>query len=639
MKTLFSAFENISPEGFCECRNQLNDFITNRHLNLLCEAEERRNSINTEEELRIYAEEMRKRFLYETGGIPKRNCELNAKTVKVIDMGNFTLENIVFNSRKNVYVTGTLYIPKGITEPSPAVLFLCGHFDKGRMADNYQDVCQILVNAGLVVFAIDSTGQGERKNFYDKTNGEFPINLPVYDHDSCGIPSLAVGKHLQAYFLSDQLAAVDYMITRKEIDANRIGVTGNSGGGLQTLCAMVCDNRIAAAAPATFTSTKEEILYTWQAQDSEQIWPASSAYGFDHYEPFIIFAPKPVAILAVTSDFFPIEGTRKVYNKTKEIYELLGKEKNVYLFEDDYHHYYTDKLASFAAKFFCETFNVKSNTTDYAIKRLSVEEIKATEKAGVLSCCEDALSICDETDIIANALKEKRTENAYKWLEEKVMKNRLLTDFNVRFFDKGLQVCNNGYTGIGAMWSLQKRLFAFGTIISKGISERVGNKETVIAVWEDGTTAINKHSDVIQKWCEQEKQVLVLDLPGMGHIQQNTLCGSYKGHYGTLYRFCCGLLFMDDSMAAMQTYHILRTIDMVKEILKVKDITLYCDNCEGVYGIMAGYLNKCVKMEYGNDLLKSIQKEILSQRPLQYNNTLSYIIPNMLNYFDYDELM
>jgi len=71
--------------------------------------------------------------------------------------------------------------------------------------------------------------------------------------------------------ISDYLRAVDYMLTRKEIDPDRIGVTGNSGGGLQTTCIMVCDDRIAAAAPATFVTNRRENHYTWMIQDAEQI--------------------------------------------------------------------------------------------------------------------------------------------------------------------------------------------------------------------------------------------------------------------------------------------------------------------------------------------------------------------------------
>jgi len=88
----------------------------------------------------------------------------------------------------------------------------------------------------------------------------------------------------------------------------------------------------------------------------------------------------------------------------------------------------------------------------------------------------------------------------------------------------------------------------------------------------------------------------------------------------------------------MQTYHVLRTVDMLQEYLHKGEISLYCEGQEGVYGIMAGYLAG-LKRDYAENLLCSVEKQILTQRPLQYDNTLSYVIPGMLEHFDYDELM
>jgi len=135
-------------------------------------------------------------------------------------------------------------------------------------------------------------------------------------------------------------------------------------------------------------------------------------------------------------------------------------------------------------------------------------------------------------------------------------------------------------------------------------------------------------------------QVLVIDLPGVGNIEQPRIWRNYDYYaaYGTMYKMCCDLLYMGDSMAAMQTYHLLRTVDMLRESLKLEDISFYCDDQDGVFGIMAGYLAG-LKREYGENILSSIEKQILPQRPLQYHNTLRHVIPDMLKYFDYDEIM
>lgn len=640
MSARFDPFAQRHPSHFSGRSTQLHGFLEQRQLPLLQAADERRARINSLEQLEKHAAFMRKMFVEKMGGLPKRDCPLNPQTTKILDMGDYTVEGVVFNARKNVYVTASLYIPKGLTEPSPAVLFLSGHTDNSRMATQYQEVCQTLVNAGLIVFAVDPTGQGERKNFYDREQGVVTVPNAVTDHDCCGVPSLCTGRFIEWYFVSDQMAAVDYMLTRKEIDPRRIGVTGCSGGGLQSLSMMTVDDRIAAAAPATFTTTRREIQYSCQSQDSEQIWSGCAAYGFDHFEPLLIFAPKPVMLLTVSSDFFPIEGAYEVYNEAKRIYSLFGQEENVCIFEDDACHGYTMPLAEQAAVFFCRVFHVTKRNGGVR-KALPERELYVTECGNVMGEYPDALAIPDETARLAEELRERRNSGAAKeWLWDRVNYARIPWPARPRVDDATTAAYVGDYMGKSVMWWVQKNLSAFGVLICKGKDPLVQPRPTVIALWDNGTRAISAHEDWIRTQCEAGKQVLVVDLPGVGAIEQAHVWWGipYRAAYGTAYKMCCDLMYMDDSMAAMQTYHLLRTVDMLKEYWQIGEVSLYCAEQEGVYGIMAGYLTG-IKREYGDRLLTSVEGQILSQRPLQYDNTLSYVIPGMLEYFDYEDLM
>ena len=419
-----------------------------------------------------------------------------------------------------------------------------------------------------------------------------------------------------------------------------IGVTGCSGGGLQSLCMMVCDDRIAAAAPATFTTTRRDILYTCQSQDSEQIWPGCAAYGFDHFEPYMIFAPKPAMILTVSADFFPIEGAYEVYDTVKKTYALYGKEENLCIYEDNACHGYTQPLAVQAASFFCRVFGVEPRES-LRLNALPDEQIQATRTGNVKGDFPDARTIPDETDLLAAELKQnRRLTEARNWLWEKVLYERIPCTARPRIAEPRYETRVGEYVGKAVMWWVQKNLMAAGVMISCGQAEDASARPVVIALWGNGTKAIPEHEDWIKARCAEGKQVLVVDLPGMGSIEQAFLWGwaPYRAAYGTMYKMCCDLMYMDDSMAAMQTYHLLRTVDMLKEYLHIDQISFYCDGPEGVYGVMAGYLTGIAR-EYGDSLLHSVEGQILSQRPLLYDNTLSYVIPGMLEYFDYDELL
>ena len=94
-------------------------------------------------------------------------------------------------------------------------------------------------------------------------------------------------------------------------------------------------------------------------------------------------------------------------------------------------------------------------------------------------------------------------------------------------------------------------------------------------------------------------------------------------------------------MPAMHCYDVLRTIEMLSDEFSIaeKDITLYCEGPSGIYGIMAAFLNRNVGVIYGKNLLLSVEREIINQNPFKYDNTYSLLMPGMLKYFDYEELI
>lgn len=93
-------------------------------------------------------------------------------------------------------------------------------------------------------------------------------------------------------------------------------------------------------------------MYTGMAQDSEQIWPGMTALGFDYEDILMAMFPRPVLVLAVTSDFFPIEGTRETVERTRRFWKMVRKDGFLELFEDNSDHHYTRPMAKAADEFF-----------------------------------------------------------------------------------------------------------------------------------------------------------------------------------------------------------------------------------------------------------------------------------------------
>jgi cephalosporin-C deacetylase-like acetyl esterase len=264
---------------FFDVKSQLQRVIYERTVAACEKGDRRRDGIRTVEELEEYRSKMRAKLFESMGGLPRSDTELNPRTSGVVDCDGFTIEKVVFESRPGIYVTSNLYLPDDTDGPGGAVLFLCGHALEGKHHEDYQVVCQYLAKAGLAVLAQDPIGQGERLSYYEPGIEGPAIPGGSAEHSYAGCRCLPLGQSLIRYFVHDSMRSLDYLAARSEVDPRKIGITGSSGGGTQTCAVMLCDPRIAAAAPCNFLMSRSSYLYSGGAQDSEQIWPGFTADG------------------------------------------------------------------------------------------------------------------------------------------------------------------------------------------------------------------------------------------------------------------------------------------------------------------------------------------------------------------------
>lgn len=647
---MFEQFAALNLYGIRYGYNQLKDFIQRQELRKMERGNALRNAVSSPEALKAYNETLRAQYIAAMGGIPTPSRDLQPRVTGVHRMDGYRVENILFSPRDNVWASAALYIPDGVTLPAPGILFLCGHSENGYRYPNYQIACQILVRSGLIVLALDPTGQGERGNYYDPETKTYLEGRATSDHSTVGIPAIAVGGCLMRYLLSDMIRAIDYMVTRPEIDSAKIGVTGISGGGTQAAALMMCDDRIAAAAPGCYITTLQEILESGMAQDAEQIFPAVNRMGYDICNSFLMMAPKPALILAANWDFFPIEGAWDCYHTAKRFYGLFGQEENMRIFTDDNGHGYSPAMAAAAGAFFNEVLLDKKVTVSSEVPPLLPEEIlNATESGVILGSVPGAVSVPQEIRREAAALREarlalpeaERKERAKKWLAEQVYSDRKPVPFFIRTQHPVNCPTEDGYVGIPLTWWSQEKLFSYATVIRR-FEMTDWNMPTVIAVWPEGTNRIPEHAAWIRNACDAGKQVLVLDAPGVGKTAQMPLNFSKeaRARYAGVHNCANYLLYGGDSMGALLVYDAVRAVQLLKERFEIPEdaISFYCDGNDGVIGVMAGFLLD-IRREYGENLMTGIEDAIITPAIYTYDNTLAQIIPGMLAYFDYSELM
>jgi dienelactone hydrolase len=223
-------------------------------------------------------------------------------------------------------VPAHLYIPDNLHQPAPAILFYNGHWwPDAKTRPDFQAFCINMARLGFVVLTFDPFGQGER-------------GISTRDHRR--VETLLVGVAQQGIAEYETQCALEYLLSRKEVDPQRVGMTGASGGGYNTWITSALDDRIKVAVPVAGTSDfYEQIAVTrsldwYHASEHCHFVPGLIQYANNH-EFVAMVAPRPLMIIAASQDqSFPIEGVRAVSRYGRELYASFDAEKKIGFFED-----------------------------------------------------------------------------------------------------------------------------------------------------------------------------------------------------------------------------------------------------------------------------------------------------------------
>jgi len=267
----------------------------------------------------------RTKILELIGGLPGYDGPLNAKITGRINGDSAVIEKVIFESLPNYFVTANLYRPNRAGR-HPAVLFPLGHWDEGKVAA--QLMAANLAAKGFVVLAFDPVGQGERLQAYDRRLGRSLAGGSTNQHFLAGAQALLLGQSFARYRIWDAKRALDYLLTRPEVDPERVGCTGCSGGGTLTAYISALDPRIKVAAPACYMNSFRA-LFAGSVGDSEQSLPNFLSSGLDQADYVELFSPKPWLIASTLEDFFTPEGARQVYEEARRWYQLYGAEDKI----------------------------------------------------------------------------------------------------------------------------------------------------------------------------------------------------------------------------------------------------------------------------------------------------------------------
>jgi dienelactone hydrolase len=253
------------------------------------------------------------------GPFPEKPCELSPKVVGTLKRPGYRIEKLLFQSRPDVWVTGSVYVPDGLSGKAPAVLVVHGHWAFARRDPVVQARCLGLVKLGFVVLAVDAFSAGERHPVVAKGS---------YHGALLGSTLWPAGLTLLGVQVYDNRRAVDYLLTRPEVDGSKVGVTGASGGGNQSMYAGALDDRLAAVVPVCSVGTYR--AYLKAACCVCEVLPGALTFT-EEGDVLGLTAPRALMVINATRDAFQfsVGEAKKSLERAKAIYALHKVEERL----------------------------------------------------------------------------------------------------------------------------------------------------------------------------------------------------------------------------------------------------------------------------------------------------------------------
>lgn len=264
---------------------------------------------------------------------PSENCPLEPKKLGEMQFDGYRLEKLIFQTRPGVWMTAHAYVPD---KPGklPAILQVHGHWKEAKQAPTVQSRCIGAAKLGFFVLAVDAFGAGERG--IDKKLGE-------YHGEMVGATLFPLGMPLSGIQVHENMRAVDYLLTRPEVDGSRIGVTGASGGGNQSMYAGAWDERLSAAVPTCSVGNYQ--AYLGAACCMCEVVPGALRFT-EESGILALTAPRGLMVTSATKDAFQfsVGEAKKSLAAAQPIFDLNQRPSALKHAVFDWHHDYSQPM-------------------------------------------------------------------------------------------------------------------------------------------------------------------------------------------------------------------------------------------------------------------------------------------------------
>ena len=371
-----------------------------------------------------------------------------------------------------------------------------------------------------------------------------------------------LGDGLIQYFAWDGIRAVDYLASRPEVDPEKLGVTGNSGGGTQTSYIFALDERLKVAAPSCWLH-----LLTRQVNDSMGDWEQMSysqlALGIEQPTLFLMRAPAPVKVLASTHDFFQIDAVWESFRWIKRHYTDLGFSERADILENNEGHNYDRTQREAAVRWFNQWLKGRVETiVEPELDLFTPEKLWATPTGQVLDL-EGARSIFDLFREKLEGVREER-DSHWEGLNGEEKRDLVRNAIQVRSLDEIPKpnlhhlgsIDREGYTIYKKLLETEEGLYLPVLELRPDDTNR---EKPLVFVSSDGAGASLFEGSMLERFAKLGKPVIAVDPRGVGETEQKHQVnqGSF---FGTDQEDVQSAYVLGESYLGMRVEDILRAV-------------------------------------------------------------------------------
>lgn len=574
-----------------------------------------------------------RRRVADSFGPKPANTPLNPRVTATIERDAYRIENVVFESRPEFLVTANLYIPKGLSGKAPGVVGTCGHTPNGKAGETYQAFAQGLARQGYVVLLYDPIGQGERLQY----DGQ--VGPGTREHLMAGNQQFLIGESLSAWRAWDGIRALDYLLTRGEVDPNRIGVTGNSGGGTMTTWLCGWEQRWAMAAPSCFVTTFRRNLENELPADTEQCPPRALALGLDHEDFIAAMAPKPVILLGKEKDYFDARGLEDAYFRLKRLWSLLGAEDKIGLFIGPTYHGYSQENREAMYGWFNRSTGVREGSSEPALTLEKDETLAVLPASGLRS--KPIYQFTREIAAVHTAQRPRRSLAELRPLVSEKLRlpergappyARILRNLPERGYPKPFTV----HYAVETEPGIQALVYRLNGERLLSRPPQPGGPAIVYLAHHSADREL-REEPLVQQLIEAEPSAAfyAVDVRGIGESRPDTAgADTFLSPYGSDYFYAIHALMLDRPYVGGKTHDALCVLDWLASYGHDR-IHLAATGWGTVPALFAAVLSDRVEKVTLKGALESYQSVVNAQT---YEWPLSSFVPDVLRHFDLPDL-